>query len=150
MSSHRESAMTQNPHLVAVIGAGPVGLAAAAHLATRGIEPIVFEAGEAVGASVREWGHVRVFSPWGFNIDPAAERLLAASGWAAPDPDAYPTGSEIVERYLEPLAALPAIRPALRLGARVVGVTRHGIDKLKDAGRDAAPFELVVEERGEE
>ena len=135
---------------VAVIGAGPVGLAAAAHLVDRGLEPIVFEAGEAVGASIREWGHVRVFSPWAFNVDPVAERLLDAAGWDAPDPDGYPTGAEIVGRYLEPLAALPAIAERLHLGTRVVAVAKHGIDKLKDAGRDEAPFELLVDERGEE
>src|SRR6266508_3400519 len=105
MSCEVGVAMTENPVVVAVIGAGPVGLAAAAHLGARGIEPLVFEAGERVGASVREWGHVRVFSPWGFNIDPVAQRLLTASGWTAPDAEAYPTGAEIVERYLEPLAA---------------------------------------------
>jgi NADPH-dependent 2,4-dienoyl-CoA reductase/sulfur reductase-like enzyme len=64
---------------VAVIGAGPVGLAAAAHLIARGIEPVVFEAGSRVGASVLEWGHVRVFSPWEFNVDPIAGELLAAA-----------------------------------------------------------------------
>jgi hypothetical protein len=142
--------MTEHPHVVAVIGAGPVGLAAAANLASRGIEPLVFEAGEAVGASVREWGHVRVFSPWEFNVDPVAAGLLAEVGWVEPDASAYPTGGEIVGRYLEPLAALPAIAPALHLGARVVAVTRHGIDKLKDDGRQDVPFELVVEEGGEE
>lgn len=142
--------MTEHPHVVAVIGAGPVGLAAAAHLTARGIEPLVFEAGVAVGASVREWGHVRVFSPWEYNVDPVAAALLAEAGWEAPDAAAYPTGSDIVERYLEPLAALPEIAPALHLEARVVAVTRHGVDKLKDAGRDDAPFELVVDEGGEE
>ena len=79
----------------------------------------MFEAGARVGASVREWGHVRVFSPWGFNIDPAAERLLDAAGWERPEADGYPTGDEIVERYLEPLAALPQIAERLRFGARV-------------------------------
>ena len=141
---------TTTPHPIAVIGAGPVGLAAAAHLLERGLEPIVFEAGAAVGASVREWGHVRVFSPWEFNIDPAAERLLDAAGWERPEADGYPTGDEIVDRYLEPLAALPQIAERLRLGARVVAVAKHGIDKLKDAGRDEAPFELVVEQDGVE
>jgi hypothetical protein len=135
---------------VAVIGAGPVGLAAAAHLLSRDIEPLIFEAGETVGAGVREWGHVRVFSPWEFNVDPAAEELLVAAGWTAPPAEGYPTGNEIVTRYLEPLAALPPIADRLLLGARVVAVTKQGIDKLRDAGREEAPFELVVEENGAE
>ena len=135
---------------VAVIGAGPVGLAAAAHLLSRGLEPLVFEAGPGAGASIREWGHVRVFSPWAFNVDPAGGALLAASGWQAPAGDGYPTGAEIVERYLEPLAALPAIAPRLHTDARVVAVTRHGVDKLRDGGREDVPFELVVDHGGEE
>ncbi|MDA0169081.1 FAD-dependent oxidoreductase [Solirubrobacter taibaiensis] len=139
-----------NPERVAVIGAGPVGLAAAAHLLARGLQPLVFEAGDEVGASVRAWGHVRVFSPWEFNTDPAAVELLERHGWTAPEQTGYPTGDEIVERYLEPLAATPEIAPTLYLGARVVGVTRAGIDKLKDAGRETAPFELVVDEQGTE
>ena len=57
---------------VAVIGAGPVGLAAAAHLVERGLRPVIFERGDSVGASLLEWGHVRVFSPWRYNIDAAA------------------------------------------------------------------------------
>src|SRR3954454_23138335 len=88
-----------NPDRVAVIGAGPVGLAAAAHLLARGLEPIVFESGDAVGASIRQWGHVRVFSPWEFNLDPAAVELLERQGWTAPDLEGYPTGDAIVERY---------------------------------------------------
>ena len=139
-----------NPHRVAVIGAGPVGLAAATHLLSRGLEPLIFEAGDAVGASIREWGHVRVFSPWEFNLDPTATALLDRHGWTAPDGAGYPTGAEIVERYLEPLAATPEIAAALHLSARVTGVTRAGIDKLKDTGRDDAPFELVVNLGGTE
>ena len=131
--------MSKSQLPVAVIGAGPVGLAAAAHLTSRGIEPVVFEAGDAVGASVREWAHVRVFSPWEFNLDPAAVELLEATGWTAPPADGYPTGEEIVERYLEPLAAAPGIAESLHLRARVVAVTRLGVDKLKDSGRDDAP-----------
>ena len=89
---------------VAVVGAGPVGLAAAAHLLEQGEEPVVFEAGGAVGTGVLAWGHVRLFSPWRYVVDAAAERLLTASGWTAPDADGYPTGREVVERYLAPLA----------------------------------------------
>ena len=89
---------------VAIIGAGPTGLAAAAHALERGIEPIVLEAGDSVGHAVRQWSHVRMFSPWVYNIDKASERLLREAGWNTPDPDHYPTGGELVEHYLEPLA----------------------------------------------
>ena len=65
---------------VAIIGAGPVGLAAAAHVLERGLRPIVLEAGDSAGHSVRQWGHVQLFSPWEYNIDRAAARLLGADG----------------------------------------------------------------------
>ena len=69
---------------VAVIGAGPVGLAAAAHLAERGVPFVVFEAGEGAAAAVRQWGHVTFFSPWRFNVDSAAERLLKQTDGSCP------------------------------------------------------------------
>src|SRR5436309_15446478 len=90
---------------VAIIGAGPVGLAAAAHVLERGMRPIVLEDGENVGHSVRQWGHVQLFSPWQYNVDRAAARLLAATGWYAPELDQYPTGAEPVGLNLERLAA---------------------------------------------
>ena len=96
---------------VAIIGAGPVGLAAAAHVLERGLEPIVLEAGDTVGHAMRQWGHVQLFSPWEYNIDKAAAGLLAATGWNSPEPDQYPTGAEMVERYLEPLANIPRSNP---------------------------------------
>ena len=61
---------------VAIIGAGPVGLAAAAHLIGRGETPIVFEAGAEVGANIRTWGHVHLFSPWRWCLDTASVALL--------------------------------------------------------------------------
>lgn len=125
---------------VAVIGAGPVGLAAAARLVERGIRPLVFEQGASVGAALLEWGHVRVFSPWKYNIDDAARVLLDAAGWAAPEPGDLPNGREIVEQYLVPLAAVPAINQGLTLGVTVTAVTRQGLDKVASAGRQAAPF----------
>ncbi len=134
---------------VAVIGAGPIGLAAAAQLLSHGIEPLVLEAGSEIGSAVRAWGHVRMFSPWGFNTDTAARTLLTAEGWTAPDPDVFPTGAELVERYLAPLATSSALRDRIRTGARVIGVARQDFGRLRDGdGRDAAPFLLHVETAG--
>jgi len=129
---------------IAVIGAGPIGLAAAAQLITRGETPVIFEVGETVGASVLHWGHVRLFSPWRYLVDTAAASLLTATGWTMPDPDALPTGRELVIHYLAPLAALPVLAPHLRIGTRVVSVSRRGFDKMKTVGRDDAPFALHV------
>jgi glycine/D-amino acid oxidase-like deaminating enzyme len=114
---------------IAVIGAGPIGLAAAAHLVARGYTPIVLEAGDAVSAHVPAWG--QVFSPWRYNVDPVARGMLEAPGWKEPDPDALPTGADLVAAYLRPLASLPQIAPHVRLGASVVAVARAGHDKMK-------------------
>ncbi|MFJ5707953.1 NAD(P)-binding domain-containing protein [Streptomyces sp. NPDC093105] len=127
---------------VVVVGAGPTGLAAAAHLVERGIEPLVLEAGPTAAAAVREWSHVRLFSTWGELTDPAAEKLLAPTGWTRPDAKTYPTGGDWADRYLQPLADVLGDR--VRTGARVTGVSRAGRDRIVDADRDAQPFAVHV------
>jgi len=127
-----------------VIGAGPQGLAAAAHLLERGLEPLVLEAGDGPGDAVRQWGHVRLFSGWPELVDAAAARLLRPSGWA--EPAGYPTGAEWISSYLRPLAA--ALGGHVRYGARVTGVSRRGRDRLVDAGRGDQPFTVHVSTAG--
>ncbi len=129
---------------VAVIGAGPVGLAAAAELTARGIAMKVYEAGADIAAHVGDWGHVRLFSPWRYDIAGAASEVLAAAGWTAPDPDDLPTGHDFVARYLRPLAETPALSGAIETGARVSTVARSGIDKTVSTDRDKRPFILTV------
>ncbi|KUL44464.1 FAD-dependent oxidoreductase [Streptomyces regalis] len=128
---------------VVVIGAGPVGLAAAAHLVERGIEPLVLEAGPSAGTAVRGWAHVRLFSPWAEVTAPAAEKLLAPTGWVRPDGATYPTGGDWAEQYLQPLADV--LGDKVRYGVTVTGVARAGRDRIVDAGRDEQPFTIHIE-----
>jgi len=128
---------------VVVIGAGPAGLAAAAHLVDRGIDVVVLERGERAGAAVRQWRHVRLFSQWSEVVDPAARRLLEATGWTAPDPNGYPTGGEWAEAYLQPLS--DALGDRVRYGATVTGVARRGRDRVVDSGRETQPFTVHVD-----
>jgi hypothetical protein len=127
---------------VAIIGAGPVGLAAAAHVMERGMVPVVLEAGTEAGHAVRQWQHVQLFSPWEYNVDGAAGRLLANIGWNTPDPKVYPTGAEFLERYLLPLATKTSLKDVIRTSSRVTAIGRIGFDKAKTKGRDQAPFEI--------
>ncbi|OEJ22003.1 flavoprotein [Streptomyces agglomeratus] len=134
--------MSEQKLPVVVVGAGPVGLAAAAHLVQRGIEPLVLEAGADAGSAVREWSHVRLFSTWSEVVDPAAEKLLAPTGWTAPDGATYPSGGDWAANYLQPLADV--LGDKVRFGARVTGVSRLGRDRVVDADREQQPFTIHV------
>jgi thioredoxin reductase len=130
------------PKTVAILGAGPVGLAAAAHVLERGMQPIVLEAGPQVGHAVRQWSHVPLFSPWEYAIDTASERLLTAAGWNSPAPDQYPTGAELLAQYLEPLATRTPLKDHIRTSSMVTSVGRAGFDKMKSNGRALEPFTI--------
>ncbi|MEE1837560.1 FAD-dependent oxidoreductase [Streptomyces sp. SP17KL33] len=141
VSAHTAPTTDQLP--VVVVGAGPIGLAAAAHLVERGLEPLVLEAGPSAGTAVRAWSHVRLFSPWAEVIDPAAEKLLAPTGWIRPDGTGYPTGGDWAEQYLQPVADVLGDR--VRYGATVTGVARAGRDRIVDSGRDEQPFTVHLQ-----
>ena len=134
---------------VVVIGAGPVGLAAAAHLAVAGESFIVLEKGADVAENIKSWQHVRLFSPWQYNVDKAAKQLLLAAGWEMPQEDVLPTGQEIREAYLQPLANIPEIKPFISFNTAVVGISKKNHDKMKSAHRNEAPFVIYTEHNGE-
>ncbi|MGB1241088.1 MAG: NAD(P)-binding domain-containing protein [Chitinophagales bacterium] len=124
----------------AIIGAGPVGLAAAAHLVKRNMPFLIFEAGEQIAANIQTWEHVKVFSPWKYNLDNAAKELLEANAWQSPDEEKLPTGRELLQNYLHPLSKLPSIAPNIRLGHKVIAINRKNLDKLKTQNREQQPF----------
>ncbi|WP_339768531.1 FAD-dependent oxidoreductase [uncultured Paraglaciecola sp.] len=129
---------------VAVIGAGPIGLSAAVHLLAQGYTPILFEAGDKAGSNLARWGHVRMFSPWAYNVDPAAVALLKQKGWNEPVGNEFPTGKELLEQYVTPLASHCEIAPHLNLNTQVISVSRLNHDVLRTDGRDEVPFVLRV------
>jgi thioredoxin reductase len=133
---------------VAVIGTGPVGLAAAAHLITRNVPVKLYESGNRVAANVRNWGHVRLFSPWSFNIDQAAKAILKQHGWHEPHSNELPTGSDLYEAYLHPLAVTPEMRNRVETDATVKAISRAGISKVTTTGREKSPFVLVIIQNG--
>nr|WP_237721517.1 NAD(P)-binding domain-containing protein [Paenisporosarcina sp. TG20] len=134
---------------IAIIGAGPVGLAAAAHLVSKNEKFILIESGSSVGSNILKWGHVRLFSPWQYNIDKVALELLQESGWKSPELEALPYGKDIARDYLIPLANLPQIKPFIKLNSKVIAIRKHGLDKMKNAKRDEQSFVLYVEKQGQ-
>lgn len=138
------------PNTLAILGAGPIGLESAALALELGLDVHLFERGE-VGAHATAWGHVRMFTPWRMNLGPASVRLLQKHGWAQPDLDAYPTGAELVEQYLLPLARCPELKERVHEHAQVVHISRRGAlkgDLVGDPARREHPFRLLVRDMG--
>lgn len=135
---------------LAIIGAGPIGLEAALAALDRGFDVHVFERGE-VGAHALAWGHVQMFSPWSANVGPASRAHLEATGWTMPAPDACPTGAELAEQLLAPIAKLPELKDRVHTHAQVVHVSRRGLlkgDSGDEAGRGTVPFRMLVRDPG--
>ncbi len=134
------------PH-IAILGAGPIGLEAALAAAEGGYPFTVYEAASDVAGHVRSWGHVSLFTPWDLNVSPRMRGALAAAGLEVPEGDACPTGRELVERVLKPIAELPQIKDHLRLGTEVRRIGRRGLLKHEEIGsaeRGRRPFRLLV------
>ena len=145
---------TTNAPRLAILGAGPIGLEAALAAAEADLPFTVYEAAAEPAGHVADWAHVRLFTPWSLSVSPRQRRHLAALGAEPPaDDHVCPTGAELRERVLLPIASSPAIAPHLRLGARVRAVGRQGLlkhEEIATAARAGHPFRLLVEEGGEE
>lgn len=131
-------------HTVIVIGAGPVGLAAAAHLIARGLQPVVLEKGSHAGHAVAQWGHVNVFSPWKYVFDKQVLTLLNKTDWIAPDPEGLPTGKTIVDDYLIPASKTEALAGIIEYNNEVIAVSKQGHAKSSSANREEAAYTVHV------
>jgi thioredoxin reductase len=139
------------PARIAVLGAGPIGIEAALYGRYLGYDVDVYERGP-LAANVQQWGHVRMFSPWRWNVSTLGLAALAAQdpAWRPPEPDRLPTGQELVERYLVPLAHSDLVVDSLRLGTEVLAVGREGLlkgDLVADEARSEPSFRLLVRDR---
>ncbi len=131
---------------VAVIGAGPIGLEASLAAVEAGMDVTLLEAGPGVGTNILDWGHVRLFTPWEMVVSPRMVGALRAAGLPLPEGGA-PTGAELVERVLSPLAETPPLEGRIHTGARVVSVGREGLLKHEEIGtgrRGLADFRVLV------
>ncbi len=138
--------MYENFVTVTIVGGGPIGLAAAAHLKNSGISFVLLEQGNEVAANVRSWGHVRLFSPWKYNIDPCAKQMLIANGVGLPNDSELPTGHQLIDDYLAKVASLPGIEENIRLDSTVIAIGKNNRDKVKSKAREACNFEIQYEQ----
>lgn len=133
---------------IVVIGAGPIGLAAAAHLHEYNNQFLVLDKGPKAASNILEWGHVQLFSPWEFNINEAAKKLLQKTDWVEPKANKLPTGKELVDEYLEPLSTHPQLKERILYNAEVMNITKKNTDKMKSNSREHQPFILYVNLNG--
>ena len=136
---------------VAIIGAGPVGLEAALEAHRRGYAVRIFERGE-VADHIRQWGHVRLFSPFQMNRSELAVEMLRGASVTPPADDTFLTGAEYVEQFLLPLSQLEPLASSLQTQTRVLALGRERLLKgdLIGGAREAHPFRILVERGGVE
>ncbi|UQA91956.1 NAD(P)/FAD-dependent oxidoreductase [Streptomyces halobius] len=133
---------------VAILGAGPVGLDAALACADAGWLFTVYEASDTIAGHVRDWSHVRLFTPWDLNTSWRMRTHLTRAGHPVPSGDRCPTGGELVTQLLEPLAPSPALAGRIRYRTRVAAIARTGLLKHEQIGtpaRATAPFTLLLD-----
>lgn len=129
---------------VLVVGAGPIGLAAALGCVRRGLSVTVLEQGE-VGASLRRWGPTRFFSPLALNLPADALPILQGK---LPPGDALLTGREFAEDVLAPLARSAPLAGKVLGEHRVLAIQRVGMLRGDYAGhplRGERPFQVLVD-----
>jgi hypothetical protein len=143
------------PLRLAILGAGPIGIEAALYGRYLGYDVSVYEKGR-VAEHLRQWGHVRMFSPFSMNVSPLGLAALEAQepGWKPPPPDALVTGRELAEGYTIPLSESDLLDGCIHPGVEVLYVGRDGMLKGEQSGaesRNDNDFRILLrDERGKE
>jgi thioredoxin reductase len=124
---------------VAVLGAGPTGLEAALAAHERGWDVTLYEQAPHVAGHIRDWSHVRMFTPWAMNLSPRVTAALGVPGSECPTGEAFAA-------HLDRVAALLP-EGSLQLSTRVDAVAREGLLKHDEIGtttRERRPFCVLV------
>lgn len=133
---------------IAILGAGPIGLEAALYARFLGYPTTVYERG-AVAHHLRQWGHVTMLSPFGWNCTPLGRAALQAQDpkYQPPGDDQLLTGHQYLERYLLPLAHSDLVEETLRLETEVIAIGKAGFLKQDAIGSDRRaqrPFHILL------
>ncbi len=136
------------PKHIAIIGAGPIGLEAALAAQSQGYQTTIYERGE-IADAMRQWGHVRMFSPFSMNASEEGVALLQKADVKTPAPEAILTGAEFIEQYLAPLGK----ELGVKTHTTVKSIAREGDGKRDHIGepeRSDTRFRLLIEDRNGE
>ncbi|HEV3256026.1 MAG TPA: monooxygenase [Gemmataceae bacterium] len=138
---------TDSPRL-AILGAGPIGLEAALYADSLQLPVTIYERGR-VGEYLRQWGHIRMFSPFGMNISPLGRAAIQAEHphHEFPADTTCFTGRDHLTAYLEPLAQVRLLHGCLRTETQVLQIGRNGFlkeDAPGDPRRGRQPFRLLL------
>ncbi|MFO0807502.1 MAG: NAD(P)-binding domain-containing protein [Gemmataceae bacterium] len=130
---------------VAILGAGPIGLEAALAAKASGLSVTVYERGR-IGEHLHRWGHVKLFTPFGWNVTSLGRSTLLAENpkQALPAVGDHITGREHVAAYLEPLAMSATLIDSIRTETTVIAVGRRGLLKHDTSARTGRPFRIIV------
>ena len=143
------------PATIAIVGAGPIGIEAALYARYLGYDVVVFDQGE-VGHHLRQWGDVRLFTPFEMNSTPLGLAALRAQSpeLQRPEPEAILTGQQWLDGYLLPLAESDLLAGSIRCNTQVLSLGRSHLHKSDAIGdpdlRGDGDFRLLLcDEHGE-
>lgn len=131
-----------------IIGAGPIGLEAAAWAAARNWDVVLFEKNN-IGHHIRQWGHIKLFSPFHMNHSNWGPHLLirAFPELILPAESSCISGNEYVSSYLKPLSQLPELSKKIFLGTHVIQIGKEDLSKNKYIAENRRldhPFRILI------
>jgi cation diffusion facilitator CzcD-associated flavoprotein CzcO len=131
---------------VAIIGAGPAGLAAARYLKSEGFEPTLFERASRAGG---QWSGDATYTSVWQALHTNTSRILTSFSDLSFDAGTpvYPSNQQVTG-YLDRYATIFGLHERARLGTRVEGLSRNSdrwiVRSCGPGGATSEPFDRVV------